>query len=173
MTLWHNTVLVMTLVTQHNFGTYDLIYIGYVSWDIMIRYIRGQSIRHLYRSSSNIIRMIKSRRMRWAGHVARIRAERNAYRILVRKLEWKRTLERPRRRLVDNIKIDFRETELDSMDWIDLAQNRDQWTRWWTFGFHKLLGSSWAAAQLAASQDGLSSVSIDYCIDMSRNFFAT
>jgi hypothetical protein len=73
------------------------------------------------------IRMIKSRRMRWAGHVARMVARRNAYRILVRNPEGKRSLGRPRRRWVDNIKMDLREIGWDGMDWIDLAQGRDQW----------------------------------------------
>jgi hypothetical protein len=71
--------------------------------------------------------MIKSRRMRWAGHVARMREKRNAYRILVGMPEGKRPLGRPRRRWVDNIKIVLREIGWDDMDWIDLAQNRDQW----------------------------------------------
>jgi hypothetical protein len=61
---------------------------------------------------------------------------------------------------VDNIKTDLREIGWDVIDWIDLAQERDSgwllWTRLWTFGFHKTLGSSWVAAQLAASQEGLS-----------------
>jgi hypothetical protein len=59
-------------------------------------------------SSPNIIRMIKLRRMRWPGHVARMRETRNAYRILVGKPEGKRLLGRPRRRWVDNIKMDLR-----------------------------------------------------------------
>jgi hypothetical protein len=71
--------------------------------------------------------MIKSRGMRWAGHVARMGVKRNAYRILVGKPEDKRPLGRPRRRWVDNIKMDLREIGWDGMDWIDLAQDRDQW----------------------------------------------
>jgi hypothetical protein len=71
--------------------------------------------------------MIKSRRMKWAGHVARMRAKRNAYRILVGNPEGKRPLGRPRRRWVDNIKIDLSEVGWDGGDWIDLAQDRDQW----------------------------------------------
>jgi hypothetical protein len=70
--------------------------------------------------------MIKSRRMRWAGHVARME-KRNAYRILVGKPEGKRPPERPKRRCVNNIKIELRETGWDGMDSIDLAQDRDQW----------------------------------------------
>jgi hypothetical protein len=67
--------------------------------------------------------MVKSRRMRWAGHVARKGEMRNAYRILV----GKRPLGRPRRRWVNNIKMDLREIGQDGMDWIGLAQDRDQW----------------------------------------------
>jgi hypothetical protein len=71
--------------------------------------------------------MIKSRRMRWAGHVARMGAKRNAYRILVGKPEGKRPLGRLRRRWVDNIKMDLREIGGDGLDWINLAEDRDQW----------------------------------------------
>jgi hypothetical protein len=74
-----------------------------------------------------IIRMIKSRSMRWAGHAARMVEKRNAYRILVGNSEGKRPLGRPRCRWVDNIKIGLREIGWDGMDWIDLAQDRDQW----------------------------------------------
>jgi hypothetical protein len=65
-------------------------------------------VDNLY-SSPSIIRVIKSRRMRWAGHVARMGEKRNAYRILVGKPEGKRPLGRPRRRPVDNIKMNLRE----------------------------------------------------------------
>jgi hypothetical protein len=71
--------------------------------------------------------MTKSRRMRWAGHVARMGETRNAYRILVGKPEGKRRLGRPRRRWVDNIKMGLREIRWDGMDWIELDQDRDQW----------------------------------------------
>jgi hypothetical protein len=70
--------------------------------------------------------MIKSRRMRWAGHVARM-GEKNAYRTLVGKPEGKRPLERPRRGWEDNIKMGLREIGWSGMYWIDLAQDRDQW----------------------------------------------
>jgi hypothetical protein len=69
--------------------------------------------------------MIKSSRMRWAGHVAQVREKRNAYRILTWKPEGKRPLRRPRRRWVDSIKMDLREIRWDGMDWINLAQDRD------------------------------------------------
>jgi hypothetical protein len=71
--------------------------------------------------------MIKSREMRWAEHVARMEAKRNAYKILVGKPEGKIPLGRRKRRWVDNIKMDLREIRWDSMDWIDVAQDRDQW----------------------------------------------
>jgi hypothetical protein len=71
--------------------------------------------------------MIKSRRMGWAGYVARMGETRNAYRILVGKPEGKKPLGRPRRRCVDNIKMDLEEIGWDGVDWIELAQDRDQW----------------------------------------------
>jgi hypothetical protein len=77
-------------------------------------------------SSPSIIRIIKSRRMRWAGHVAPTGEKRNAYRILVGKPGGKRPLGRPRCKWVDNIKMDLREIGWGGMDWIDLAQDRDQ-----------------------------------------------
>jgi hypothetical protein len=78
-------------------------------------------------SSPRIIRVIKSRRMRWAGHAARMGEKRNAYRILVGNPKGRRPLGRPRRRWVDNIKMDLREVGWDGMDWINLAQDRDRW----------------------------------------------
>jgi hypothetical protein len=72
------------------------------------RKLHNEELHRLY-SSPSIIRMIKSRRMRWAGHVVRMVEKRNAYRILVGKPEGKRPLGRPRRRWVDNIKMDLRE----------------------------------------------------------------
>jgi hypothetical protein len=70
--------------------------------------------------------MIKSRRMRWAGHVAHMQAKRNAYRILVLKPKGKRRLGRTRRRWADNIKMDLKERGWGGMDCIDLDKNRDQ-----------------------------------------------
>jgi hypothetical protein len=85
-----------------------------------------KELRDLY-SSPSIIRIIKSRRMRWAGHVARMGEKRNVYRLLVGKPEGNRPLGRPRRRWVDNIKIDLLEIGWGSVDWIGLAQDRDRW----------------------------------------------
>jgi hypothetical protein len=75
-------------------------------------------------SLPNIIRMMKSRRIRLAGHVAGMGEKRNPCSVLVGKPEGKIPLGRPRHRWVDNIKMDFR---WDEMDWTDLAQDRDQW----------------------------------------------
>jgi hypothetical protein len=90
------------------------------------RKLHNEELHNLYPSPS-IIRMIKSRRMRWAWHVARMGEKRNAYRILVGKPEVKRPLGRPRDRWVDNVKMDLRETGWGGIDWINLAQDRDQW----------------------------------------------
>ena len=78
-------------------------------------------------SSPNIVRVIKSRRMRWAGHVARMGEESGVYRVLVEKAEGKRPLGRPRRRWVDNIRMDLQEVGCGYVDWIGLAQDRDGW----------------------------------------------
>jgi hypothetical protein len=88
--------------------------------------LHNEKLHKLY-SSPNIIRIIKSRRMRWGGYVAWMGEKRNAYRILVGSPEEKRPLGRPRRRWVDNINMDLREIAGDGMDCIDLAQDRDQW----------------------------------------------
>jgi len=65
--------------------------------------------------------------MRWAGHVARMGEEREVYRVLVGNLEGKRPLGRPRRRWMDNIRMDLQEVGCGYMDWIELAQDRDRW----------------------------------------------
>jgi hypothetical protein len=78
-------------------------------------------------SSPDIIRVIKSRRLRWAGHVARMGERRGVYRALVGKPEGRRPLGRPRRRWEDNIKMNLREVGWGGVDWIDLAQDRDRW----------------------------------------------
>jgi hypothetical protein len=90
------------------------------------RRLHNEELRNSY-SSPNIIRMIKSRRMRWIGHVARMVQNRNPYRILVGRQEGKRPLGRPRCRWVDNVKMDLREIGWSGADCIDVAQDRDQW----------------------------------------------
>ena len=92
------------------------------------RRLHNEELNDLY-SSPNIVRVVKSRRMRWAGHVARMGEERGAYRVLVGKPEEKRPLGRPRRRWVDNIRMDLQEVGCGYVDWIGLAQNRDRWRR--------------------------------------------
>ena len=82
---------------------------------------------HALNSSPNIIRSLKSRRLRWAGHVACMEQSRNTYRVLVGKPEGKRPLGRPRRRWEDNIRMDLREASCDPGEWIDIAEDRDQW----------------------------------------------
>jgi hypothetical protein len=90
------------------------------------RKLHNEELRDLY-SSPSIIRIIKSRRMRWAGHAARMGPKRNAYRLLVGKPEGKRPLGRPRRRWVDNIKMELGEVGWGDVDWIRLAKDRNRW----------------------------------------------
>ena len=71
--------------------------------------------------------VIKSRRMRWAGHVARMGEERGVYMVLLGKPEGRRPLGRPRRRWVDSIRMDLQEVGCGYMDWVGLAQDRDRW----------------------------------------------
>jgi hypothetical protein len=85
--------------------------------------LHNDELHNLY-SSPNIVRVIKSRRMRWAGHVARMGERRGVYRVLVGKPEGKRPLGRPRRRWEDDIKMDLREIGIDGANWIQLAQDR-------------------------------------------------
>jgi hypothetical protein len=90
------------------------------------RKLDNEELHDLY-SSPNIIRILKSSRMRWADHVARMGEKRNAYRLLVGKPEGKRPLGRPRRRCVDNIRIYLGEVGWGDVDWIGLAQDRNRW----------------------------------------------
>jgi hypothetical protein len=90
-----------------------------------LRKLHNEELRDLY-SSPSIIRIMKPRRMRWAGHVARRREKRNAYRLLVGNPEGKRRLGRPRRRWVDNIRMDLGEVGWGVVDWIGLAKDRNR-----------------------------------------------
>jgi hypothetical protein len=91
--------------------------------------LHNDELHNLY-SSSNIVRVIKLRRMRWAEHVARMGERKGVYRVLVGMAEGKRPLRRPRRRWENNIKLDLREIGFDGTDWIQPAQDRVQW---WAF----------------------------------------
>jgi hypothetical protein len=89
------------------------------------RKLHNEELHGLY-SSPSIVRVIKARRMRWAGHVEPMGEVRGAY-ILVGRPEGRRPLGRPRRRWEDNIKMDLREIGFGDVNWIDLAQDRDRW----------------------------------------------
>ena len=90
------------------------------------RRLHNEELNDLY-SSPNIVRVIKSRRTRWAGHVARMDEERRMYMILVGKPEGRRPMGRPRRRWVDNIRMDLQEVGCGYMNWTGLSQDRDRW----------------------------------------------
>ena len=90
------------------------------------RRLHNDELNDLY-SSPNIVRVIKSRRMRWVGHAARMGEERGAYRVLLGKPEGRSPLGRSRRRWVDNIRMDLQEVGCGYMDWIGLTQDRDRW----------------------------------------------
>jgi hypothetical protein len=89
------------------------------------RKLHNEELHNLYTSPS-IVRVIKARRMRWAGHVARMGEVRSAY-ILVGRPEGRRPLRRPRRRWEDNIEMDLREIGFGDVDWMHWAQDRDRW----------------------------------------------
>jgi len=93
-----------------------------------LRILHNEELNDLY-SSPNIVRLIKSRRMRWAGHVERMVEERGVYRVLVGKPEGRRPLGRLRRRWVDNVRMDLQEVGCGYLDWIRLAQDRDRWRK--------------------------------------------
>ena len=93
------------------------------------RKLHNEELNDLY-CSPNIVRVIKSTRMRWAGHVARIEEGRGVHKILVGKPEGKRPLGRPRCRCEDNIKMDLEEVVRGCGDWMELVQDRDMW---WAF----------------------------------------
>jgi hypothetical protein len=90
------------------------------------RKLHNEELRDLY-SSPSIIRIVTSRRMRWADHVARMGEKRNAYKLLVGKPERKIPLGRPRRRWVDTIRMDLGEVGWGEVDWIGLAKDRNRW----------------------------------------------
>jgi len=90
------------------------------------RKLHNEELNDLY-SLPNIVRVVKSRRMRWVGHVERMGEDRGVQRVLVGKPEGKRPLGRPRRRWEDNIKMDYLEVGGGRGDWMELAEDRDRW----------------------------------------------
>ena len=90
------------------------------------RKLHNEELSDLY-FLPNIVRVVKSRRMRWAGHVARMGEGRVVHRVLIEKPEGKRPLGRPRRRLEDTIKMDPQEVGGRCGDWMELAEDRDRW----------------------------------------------
>jgi len=90
------------------------------------RKLHNEELNDLY-TLPNIVRVVKSRRMRWAGHAARMGEDRGVQRVLVGKPEGKRPLGRPRHRWKDNIKMDLQKVGEGRGDWMELAQDRDRW----------------------------------------------
>jgi len=90
------------------------------------RKLHNEELSDLY-SLPNIVRVVKSRRMRWVGYVARMGEGRGVHRVLVGKPEGKRPLGRPRCRWEDNIKTDIQEVVGGCGDWMELTQDRDGW----------------------------------------------
>jgi hypothetical protein len=88
--------------------------------------LHKEELRTLY-SSPSIIRQIKSRRIRWAGHMAHMGEEGNVYKVWVGKPEGKKPLGRPRRRWEDGIRMDVGKLDWGSVEWIQLTQDRDRW----------------------------------------------
>ena len=119
------------------------------------RWLHSEEFYGLF-SSPNVIWVIKSRRMRWMGHVAHMGTMRNAYRVLVGKPEGKRPLGMCRHRREDNIKIGLQEVGWETWTgfiWLRLGRgDRLLWMRWWTFRFHKMWGISCLAEDLLVCQ---------------------
>jgi len=90
------------------------------------RKLHNEELNDLY-CSPNIARVIKSRRIRWAGHVARMGEGKGVFRVSLGEPEGKRPVGRPRRRWEGNIKMDLQEVGCGGMDWIELAQDRERW----------------------------------------------
>ena len=114
------------------------------------RKLHNEELSDLY-SLPNIVRVVKSRRMRWAGHVARMGEGRGVHRVLIGKPERKRPLGRPRRRWEDNIKMELQEVGGGCGDWMELAQDRDRWralvSTVMNLRVPKMRGISWLAAE--------------------------
>ena len=92
----------------------------------MWKRLHNEEFHSLYRSP-NIVRVIKSRRLRWTGHEARMEESRSAFKILTGKPTGKRPLGRPRRRWENNIRMDLEERGVNAGNWVDSAQDRNYW----------------------------------------------
>ena len=90
------------------------------------RRLHIEELNNVYRSL-NIVRVIKSGRLRWAGHVARMEEGGTAFNLLTGKPTGKRHLGRPRRRRKDNIRMDLKEIDINTRNWVDSAQDKDYW----------------------------------------------
>ena len=112
----------LTLREEHRLRVFENRVLRRIEW----RKLHNETLNDLY-SLPNIVWVIKSRRMRWAGHVARMEEGRGVHRVLVGKPEGKIPLGRPRRRWEDNIKMDLQEVGRCCGDWMELAQDRDRW----------------------------------------------
>jgi hypothetical protein len=110
---------------RHTLLIFRIIYESCVQYFLPPK-LHSEKLHNLY-SSPDIIRQVKSRGLRWAGHVARMGEERKVYKVLVGKPEGKRPLGRPRRRWEDGIRMDLGEIDLGGVDWIRLAQDSDRW----------------------------------------------
>ena len=126
------------------------------------RKLHNEELYDLY-PSPNIVRLIISKRIRWAGHAAGFGArERGVYRVLVGKSEGKRIFGRLRRRWEDNIKMDLQEMGCGAWtgsSWLRIGRvGGHLWMRWWTLGFHKMRAISRVALNRLASQEGLHSM---------------
>ena len=113
-----------TVVVLTGFVMCGSVYVWVCVWEW--RKLHNEELSDL-NSLPNIVRVVKSRRMRLAGHVARMGERRGVHRVLVGKLEGKRPFGRPRRRWKDNIKMDLQEVGGGCGDWMELAQDRDKW----------------------------------------------
>ena len=111
------------------------------------RQLHNKGLNDLY-SSPNIVRVIKSRRMRWTGHVACMEERRGIYRVLLGKLEGKKSLGRPRHKWEDNINMDLQEVGCGGMNLIELAQEMD---RWWAFVNTVMNKDLWALMKISRS----------------------
>ena len=93
---------------------------------IILSGLHNEELHSLY-PSPNIIRVIKPRRLRWAGHIARMEEGKSAFKILTGKPTGKRPLGRPRRRWEYNIRMDLEEIGINAGNWVDSAQDRNYW----------------------------------------------